>query len=115
MSKQKIVNIADFSPQAPIPVREPKPMKTGNGTATFKTASAAAKAAMQARDETRSLNAAAHANAKTAAEAQARCLQACREVLEIACEFERRNTYLVRFIVWGVLGATLFNIAIHFL
>ena len=53
MSKKLTTTTAGaFSLSRPIPVLEP-PVKTGNGKATFKTASAAANAAREARDEAR--------------------------------------------------------------
>ena len=53
MSKKvKTVSMNEFEQHYPIPVIQPK-VKTGNGNATFKTATAAAKAAMEARDEAR--------------------------------------------------------------
>lgn len=109
----KLVNVGEFSQGASLPVVEPKRKPTGNGKATFKTATEAAKAAIAARDETRSLNAAAQVNAKTAAEAQQRCLSAGRELLELADELEARNTYLTRCVVWVALGATLVNTVVH--
>ena len=50
--KIKTVSMNEFEQQYPIPVMQPK-VKTGNGNATFKTATAAAKAAIEARDEAR--------------------------------------------------------------
>ena len=50
--KQKTVVVSDFPQTRPIPVLEPS-VKTGNGKATFKTATAAANAARDARDEAR--------------------------------------------------------------
>lgn len=53
MSKKvQTTSASAFPRMAPIPVLEP-PVKTGNGKATFKTASAAANAAREARDEAR--------------------------------------------------------------
>ena len=52
MSKKVYANVGTFSPNRPIPVLEPG-VKTGNGKATFKTATAAANAAREARDEAR--------------------------------------------------------------
>lgn len=54
MSKKVYANVGTFSPTRPIPVLEPE-VKTGNGKATFKTATAAANAARDARDEARAL------------------------------------------------------------
>ena len=48
--KQTIVHLGDFPPHRPLPVMEPA-LKTGNGKATYKTATAAANAAKEARDE----------------------------------------------------------------
>ena len=48
--KQKTVVVSEFPQSRPIPVLEPA-VKTGNGKATFKTATAAANAAREARDE----------------------------------------------------------------
>lgn len=45
-------NIGQFAANVPIPVLE-QPVKTGNGKATFKTMTAAANAAREARDEAR--------------------------------------------------------------
>lgn len=47
-------NAGAFPSHLPIPVLEPS-VKTGNGKATFKTASAAANAARDARDEAKAL------------------------------------------------------------
>ena len=55
MSRKVYANVGTFSPNRPIPVLEPGGVKTGNGKATFKTATAAANAAREARDEARSL------------------------------------------------------------
>ena len=52
MSKKVYANVGNFSTNRPIPVLEPG-VKTGNGKATFKTATAAANAAREARDEAR--------------------------------------------------------------
>ena len=54
MSKKVYANVGNFSTNRPIPVLEPG-VKTGNGKATFKTATAAANAAREARDEARAL------------------------------------------------------------
>lgn len=54
MSKKVYANVGNFSTNRPIPVLEPG-VKTGNGKATFKTATAAANAARDARDEARAL------------------------------------------------------------
>lgn len=48
--KTYTTNAGAFPTNMPIPVLEP-PVKTGNGKATFKTATAAANAARDARDE----------------------------------------------------------------
>ena len=48
--KAYTVNASVFPTTAPIPVLEP-PVKTGSGKATYKTATAAANAAISARDE----------------------------------------------------------------
>lgn len=52
MSRKVYANVGTFSTNRPIPVLEPG-VKTGNGKATFKTATAAANAAREARDEAR--------------------------------------------------------------
>lgn len=54
MSKKVYANVGNFSTTRPIPVLEPG-VKTGNGKATFKTATAAANAERDARDEARAL------------------------------------------------------------
>lgn len=54
MSKKVYANVGNFSTNRSIPVLEPG-VKTGNGKATFKTATAAANAARDARDEARAL------------------------------------------------------------
>lgn len=54
MSKKVYANVGNFSTTRPIPVLEPS-LKTGSGKATFKTATAAANAARDARDEARAL------------------------------------------------------------
>ena len=64
--KQVYVNVSDIAKSRPIPFTE-KPMKKGDGKATYKTATAAANAAKEARDE-----------AKEAAEAS--------RVHQIACD-----------------------------
>jgi hypothetical protein len=73
--KTKTVVVSEFSPQMPIPVATPKP-KIGNGAATFKTATAAAKAAMEARDEARGYQQAAHATALAVTACRKRCEEA---------------------------------------
>lgn len=48
------VNTSEFKTDVPIPVVA-EPVKVGNGKATYKTATAAARAAESARDETRNM------------------------------------------------------------
>jgi hypothetical protein len=84
--KTKTVVLSEFSPQMPIPVATPKP-KTGNGAATFKTATAAAKAAIEAKEEARGFQIAAHANAMA--------VTACRERCEDAELTIRKNMFLI--------------------
>lgn len=52
--KTYTTNVGQFPANKPIPVLE-KTVKTGNGKTTFKTATAAANAARDARDEARAL------------------------------------------------------------
>lgn len=54
MSKKVYTTVGAFPSNRPIPVQEPN-VKTGSGKATFKTATAAANAARDARDEARAL------------------------------------------------------------
>ena len=81
--KAYTTNVGQFPANKPIPVLEP-PVKTGNGKATFKTTTAAANAAREARDE-----------AKRAAERS--CLEsiACENAKQICelCAQSMHRTY----------------------
>lgn len=77
----------------PIPVREPK-MKTGSGKATFKTATAAARASQEARDE-----------------AWKHKLES-KFIMERAERAERRIYVSNRRILWAMIALTLVNLCL---
>ena len=82
MSKKVYANVANFSTTRPIPVLEPG-VKTGSGKATFKTATAAANAARDARDEARALT-------NEAADSLQKVLKA-KQFCELCCESMHKN------------------------
>ena len=92
MSKKVYANVGNFSTSRPIPVLEPG-VKTGNGKATFKTASAAANAAREARDEARALTNESADNLQQALKAKKMC--------ELCAESVHRK--LRRDLVWKFL------------
>lgn len=92
MSKKVYANVGTFSPNRPIPVLEPE-VKTGNGKATFKTATAAANAARDARDEARALTNECASYLQQAAKA--------KEAARLYCE----STYrILKFDFWWKLA-----------
>ena len=104
MSKKVYANVGNFSTTRPIPVLEPG-VKTGSGKATFKTATAAANAARDARDEARALTNECASYLQQAAKA--------KEAASLYCESMHR-TYK-RDIWWKVLilGSVLIEILVR--
>lgn len=104
MSKKVYANVGTFSPNRPIPVLEPE-VKTGNGKATFKTATAAANAAREARDEARALTNECASYLQQAAKA--------KEMASLCCESMHRT---VRRELWWkvlILGSVLIEILVR--
>jgi hypothetical protein len=82
MSKKVYTTVGAFPTNRPIPVLEPG-VKTGSGKATFKTATAAANAAREARDEARSLTNECASYLQQAAKA--------KEAASLYCESMHKN------------------------
>lgn len=94
--KQKTVVVSEFPQSRPIPVLEPA-VKTGNGKATFKTATAAANAARDARDEARAALEEARELCRKSAGHVVKCMQIADEQDAQATEI---STILRRDLVW---------------
>lgn len=111
MSRKVYANVGTFSKNRPIPVLEPG-VKTGNGKATFKTATAAANAARDARDEAR--------EARDQAEIYRNCsesfmLKAADHMNEAKSSKESVHRLMKRDLVWKVLilGSVLIEILVR--
>ena len=92
--KTYTTNVGQFPANRPIPVLEPN-VKTGTGKTTFKTATAAANAARDARDEARALT-------NEAADSLQKILKA-KQFCELCCESMYKNTKLYYWLIFLLL------------